>query len=161
MVSAQVHSPLRYAGGKTRGASEIVSYIPERCTELCAPFVGGGAVEILCASKGVRVHAFDNFKPLVEFWECLLENANRLAEHVRDFHPLSRERFYKTQRTLHKLDPKYHKAAAFFAINRASFSGITMSGGMSPGHPRFTHSSIERLKRFDVPNLTVGLADFA
>ena len=160
MMNAQIYSPLRYAGGKTRGAHEITSFIPDNCTKLCSPFIGGGSVEILCASKGIQVHAFDNFKPLVEFWECLLQNANKLAENVREFYPLSRDLFYSTQKTLHKINPKYRKAAAFYAINRSSFSGTTMSGGMSPGHPRFTPSSIERLKRFDMPNLTVKFANF-
>ena len=153
-------SPLRYAGGKTRGAQEIISFIPSDCTEICSPFLGGGAVEILCAGKGMKVHAYDNFAPLVEFWECLLQDAVKLAERVREFYPLSRDMFYATQKKLHKMNPKYRKAAAFFAINRASFSGITMSGGMSPGHPRFTESSIERLEHFRAPNLNVEFADF-
>ena len=58
------------------------------------------------------------------------------------------------------MDSKYQRAAAFFVINRSSFSGCTMRGGMSPGHPRFTMSSIDRLENFSVENLTVGLADF-
>ena len=35
-----------------------------------------------------------------------------------------------------------------------------MTGGMSPGHPRFTISSIERLKMFKAKNLHVMQADF-
>ena len=31
---------------------------------------------------------------------------------------------------------------------------------MSPGHPRFTKSSIEHLMNFEAPNLKVGFADF-
>lgn len=53
-----------------------------------------------------------------------------------------------------------NRAAVFFVLNRSSFSGITLSGGMSPGHPRFTESAIQRLREFRAPNLTVDSADF-
>ena len=35
-----------------------------------------------------------------------------------------------------------------------------MSGGMSPNHPRFTISSIERLENFSINNLQIEQADF-
>jgi len=35
-----------------------------------------------------------------------------------------------------------------------------MSGGMSPGHPRFTISSIDRLKHFNVKNFYVENLDY-
>jgi len=35
-----------------------------------------------------------------------------------------------------------------------------MSGGMSPGHPRFTQSSIDYLRNFRLPNLVVQKQDF-
>ena len=52
------------------------------------------------------------------------------------------------------------KRRFFFALNRASFSGTTFAGGMSPGHPRFTVSSIERLRQFDGHNFFVAAGDF-
>ena len=33
--------------------------------------------------------------------------------------------------------------------------GFTISGGMSPGHPRFTKSSIDRLRNFNIKNIGV------
>ena len=45
-------------------------------------------------------------------------------------------------------------------LNRCSFSGTTLSGGMSPGHPRFTQSAIDRLKNFRCASLKVRRADY-
>lgn len=153
-------SPLRYAGGKTRGADEICEFIPRDARQLCSPFIGGGSVEILCAARGTKVRAFDNYGPLVEFWQCLLGNPKRLADVVREYFPLTRERFYELQGGHGRIRSRYRRAAVYYVINRCSFSGVTMSGGMSPGHPRFTESAIRRLEEFRAPNLTVELADF-
>lgn len=114
----------------------------------------------MCAARGMRVCGFDNFEPLVNFWQCLLEDPRRLAGIARGHYPLTRDAFYELQRTHHTITSKFRRAAAYYVMNRASFSGVTLSGGMSPGHPRFTVSSIERLGRFSAPNLTVQMADF-
>ena len=58
------------------------------------------------------------------------------------------------------MESDLNRAAVFFVLNRSSFSGITLSGGMSPGHPRFTESAIQRLREFRAPNLSVACADF-
>ncbi len=68
--------------------------------------------------------------------------------------------FYQLQKTQLDHESKYERAAIFFVINRASFSGTTFSGGMSPNHPRFTKSSIERVSNFRTDNLSVELMDF-
>ncbi len=117
-----------------------------------------GAVEISCARNGITIHGYDNFEPLVEFWQCLFHDPKRLANLVREYYLLEKERFYQLQQ--YHSPSKYTRAAIFFVINRCSFSGSTMRGGMSPGHPRFTESSIERLEQFRCSNMTVQLADF-
>ena len=55
---------------------------------------------------------------------------------------------------------KFRRAAVFYVLNRSSFSGSTFSGGMSPGHPRFTQSSMERLENFSAQNISIQCADF-
>lgn len=154
-----LRSPLRYAGGKTRGVKTITRFIPDGET-ICSPFLGGGSVELACASKGMRVHGYDSFKPLVEFWQCILENPARLADAIQQHHPLPKEKFYELQKSQGKSKSKYERAARFYVLNRASFSGTTMSGGMSPHHPRFTKSSIDRVRNFRAANLSVEQADF-
>jgi DNA adenine methylase len=50
----------------------------------------------------------------------------------------------------------------YYALNRSSFSGATLSGGYSQqaADNRFTQSSIERLRSFLCPALSVEHADF-
>jgi len=153
-------SPLRYPGGKSRAVKILKEYIPQDTKELCSPFFGGGSFELYCAQQGINVYGYDVFKPIVEFWQCLISNKNKLANEVKKFFPLSKERFYELQKEQHSFSAKYKRAAAFFVLNRSSFSGSTLSGGMSPGHPRFTQSAIDRLKDFSVENFSVGQLDF-
>ena len=72
-------SPLRYPGGKSRGAEMIFEYIPEKTREICSPFFGGGSIEVLCANHGMTVNGYDKFEPLVDFWKCLLKRPTELA----------------------------------------------------------------------------------
>lgn len=152
-------SLLRYPGGKTRGVEVITQYFPE-ISEMASPFFGGGSIELYMAAKGVKIYGYDIFTPLVEFWQCVIKNPIKLAEKVADFLPLSKETFYELQQHQACARTKLERAAIFYVLNRSSFSGSTLSGGMSPGHPRFTQSSIERLRTFFNPLFSVESLDF-
>lgn len=153
-------SPLRYPGGKSRGVEFITQFFPENLESLLSPFLGGGSIELAVASKGTKVYGYDVFAPLVEFWQSLINRPYELAENVEKYFPLSKEKFYELQLTQTKFATKIERAAVYYVLNRSSFSGSTLSGGMSPDHPRFTESSIERLRDFFNPNITVKKADF-
>ena len=153
-------SPLRYPGGKFRAVETIKSMIPSGTTEIASLFFGGGSVEIACADDGVKVYGSDAFRPLVDFWREVESNSSEVARQAEKHLPLERSDFYRLQREFHKIKCKAKRAAVFFVLNRASFSGTTLSGGMSPGHPRFTKSAIERLKAFRFHNLSVRCADW-
>ena len=159
-----IKSPLRYPGGKSRAVSIISKYIPKNTIELCSPFFGGGSLEIYCAQKGIRVYGYDSFGPLVDFWHILLTNPKKLANNVKKYHPLKKEKFYKLQKLQLESKSKLERATVFFVLNRTSFSGSTLSGGMASGgtdnNPRFTKPSIEKLQKFKIKNLTVQQADF-
>ncbi len=152
-------SPLRYPGGKNRAIKAIYSCIPENETKLCSPFLGGASIELACTPT-MGVHGYDVFSPLVDFWQELNENPDVLADRVTQYYPLSRTKFYNLQKRYMNLGSKLERAAAFYVLNRCSYSGTTLSGGMSPGHPRFTESSIERLRNFKASNFSVECADF-
>ncbi len=152
-------SPLRYPGGKNRAIKAIVSYIPQNETELCSPFLGGGSIELACTIR-MQVYGAHLFNPLIDFWQELLEDKDNLIKRVRSYYPLSRTEFYNLQRRYLKLEDKVERAAAFFVLNRSSYSGTTLSGGMSPGHPRFTESAINRLRDFVATNFHVESAEF-
>jgi len=151
---------LRYPGGKTRAVNLITKLIPLGTKELCSPFLGGGSIELACTGRGIFVYGYDIFTPLVEFWECLLDDPQKLAKEVEKYFPLSRERFYELQKIQTEFKKKIERAAVFYVLNRSSFSGSTLSGGMSPNHPRFTISSIQRLRNFYNPNIKVEKKDF-
>jgi len=157
---AIVKSPLRYPGGKSRAVKRILKLFPPDLDTLASPFFGGGSVELACAANGVRVYGYDGFEPLVDFWQAALEQAPDLAKRVYQYHPLTRTKFYALQKQYFDLTDRTERAAAFFTLNRSSYSGTTLSGGMSPGHPRFNESAIERLANFRLDNLTVEHADF-
>lgn len=156
----KVKSPLRYPGGKSRAVKKILDLLPSNLEKLCSPFVGGGSVELALATRGVEVRAYDAFLPLVNFWKVLLVNAPNLARRVNEYYPMSKDEFYALQKKHASIDDIEESAAVFFALNRSSFSGTTLSGGMSPGHPRFTQSSINKLAEFQINQFHVEQADF-
>lgn len=161
-----LRSPLRYPGGKSRAVKIIYEYIPKNVKKICSPFFGGGSLEIHCVQNGKTVYGYDSFKPLVDFWQCLLSKPEELAKNVKKHHPVEREQFYRLQTMQFDSKDQIESATLFFVLNRTSFSGSTLSGGMATGgdeenpNPRFTESSIERLREFKINNLFVELADF-
>ena len=151
---------LRYPGGKSRAVSEIMQYFPEDLKTLVSPFLGGGAIELECARRGIRVYGYDSFNPLITFWKYVINSPELLSEEVEKYHPLDKSTFYKLQKTQMDIEDSMEKAAVFYVLNRSSFSGATLSGGMSPGHPRFNEASINRLAKFKIQNLSVECLDF-
>ncbi|WP_081609052.1 DNA adenine methylase, partial [Paramagnetospirillum caucaseum] len=150
----------RYPGGKERGKKTIISFIPEGVNEVCSPFLGGGAVELDLGQRGIRVHGFDVFQPLVNCWRQVKLDAGAVADAARKFHPIDRDGFYRLQRSYFDIRDPMMRAGAYFALNRSSFSGLTFSGGYSGSENRFTLSSINKLARTTIPNITVDQADF-
>ena len=152
-------SPLRYPGGKTRAIKSIYSVIPTNETKLCSPFLGGASIELACSTRMI-VYGSDIFEPLIAFWKTLLSEPRQLISRVRSYYPLSKTKFYYLQKHYINLSDEVERGAAFFVLNRTSFSGTTLSGGMSPGHPRFTESAIERLRTFKADKFQVECADY-
>lgn len=152
-------SPLRYPGGKSRAVKSIYGVIPQKEKTLCSPFLGGASLELACTTR-MEVYGSDIFQPLVTFWDVLLKEPKKLIASVEKYYPLSSPKFYNLQKIYLTLIDEVELAAAFFVLNRSSFSGTTASGGMSPGHPRFTHSAIERLSKFHAEHFHVECADY-
>ncbi|MEM6500897.1 MAG: DNA adenine methylase [Cyanobacteria bacterium P01_C01_bin.89] len=167
--SKSVRSPLRYPGGKSRAVKVILPRITELMgdrTTLVSPFIGGGSIELACATQGKTVYAYDTFQPLIAFWSALLRDPVALAQEVQKYYPLTqREDFYQLQKQ-HQDVANDYQAILFFVLNRASFSGTTLSGGCSDLSitKRFTQSSIDRLHAFPAEQirqyLTVDVQDF-
>lgn len=156
-------SILRYPGGKTRAIPIILPHLEKQeAKTLISPFFGGGSIEIAWASKSTsrNVKGSDLYFPLATFWQKTLQAPQEVAQSVEKEHPISKERFNAIKEHIQNNDLHEDELAAFFyVINRSSFSGSTMSGGMSPGHKRFTPSAIQRLREFHAPNIEVAHAD--
>ena len=156
-------SPLRYPGGKTRAIKHLLPHIPEG--DICSPFLGGGSLELVLAEDRT-VYAYDAFYPLYNFWNCLLTDREELVKEVRRLHPMDKIGFKNLRELLKAYNSNhpmsYVAAAAYFAINRSSFSGATLSGGYSKqaAEGRFNENSIKRLENFEAPNLKVGFLGF-
>jgi len=161
------NSILRYPGGKSRAAKFIADRFPYRTPkEIVSPFFGGGSVEFLLASRGATIYGYDNFFSLACFWNHVKTNCHELAFLIPKYYPLTKMEFIHMQNRLVNYDVgqvcNLDCAASFFVLNRASFSGTTLSGGMSPDHPRFNLGCIQRLKEFEkrMRNVSVEHKDF-
>jgi len=151
---------LRYPGGKSRAIKYLKEYIPKDTKEICSPFFGGGAFELYLAKQGIKVYGYDSFRPLVEFWKNVLNNPDQLIDEIYKYYPLDKDIFYQLQQKILNANSSIEVAAMFFVLNRSSYSGLTLSGGMSPNHPRFTINSIEKIRGFKMNNLIVECMDF-
>ena len=158
--SNYITSPLRYAGGKSRAVKQILPLFPVGIDVVCSPFLGGGSIELALASQGIKVKSYDSFSPLVVFWQMLLSQPKQLAKKVKGFYPLTHKRFYTLQKNFYQVENHLNQAAIFYTLNRASFSGTTLSGGMSPSHPRFTKKGINELADFCIDGFSVECRDF-
>ena len=78
-------SLLRYPGGKTRALKHITPYFPKNLTEIVSPFFGGGSIEIHYADQGVRVHGYEIFEPLVNFWQQVLKDPEEVSKWIEAF----------------------------------------------------------------------------
>ena len=159
-------SPLRYPGGKQRAAKRIADLFPsDKPLHIASPFFGGGSVELELASRGHKVTGTDFFFPVAAFWQQLSENRENLIAKVSEFVPcMDKKTFYLIQKDIRaelekeSADP-FQLAWRFFVLNRSSFSGATLSGGMASGD-RFTASSINRLSDVDITGVQVRHGDY-
>lgn len=118
----------------------------------------------LC-EEGVKVWGYDTCSYLINYWQVLLRSPERLANRMESlFLPKMQEMegrfFYRLQKGISLVDDPWERAGCFFTLNRASFSGTTLAGGMSPGFGRLNERCIERLRQFSCTNLQVQCSDF-
>jgi len=161
-------SPLRYPGGKTRACKLIEKTLHEytdmsqyQC--ICSPFFGGGSFEFyLQNAYGLRVFANDKFTPLYNFWQTAKTENSKLCALLKTMRPVSKEQFKTFRNSIMTLGDTLQQAALYFAINRCSFSGATLSGGFSQeaANKRFTESSITRIQNLDLSNVSFCNCDF-
>lgn len=154
----EIKTPLRYPGGKSRLSNKLVELFPE-FDEYREPFLGGGSVFLAALQKFHNKKYFVNdiFPELATFWDCLIVDDKKLIQSINKFLQIygndGKGLFHFCKNINSEDFPWDDIAAAFFILNRVTFSGTTLSGGYSEQafKTRLTYSSIKRLS--DVHNL--------
>jgi DNA adenine methylase len=164
-----IKSPLRYPGGKSRALKQIIPHIPA-FKEYREPFLGGGSVFVrlrqMYPEAVFKVN--DLYPELYCFWSEMQTEPKAVITLVRKW-----KAEYSEGKVLYKYLIKnleeftaLQKAAAFFILNRLTFSGTSESGGFSKQafEKRFTESSIvraENLSTILTENVEITNLDFS
>ena len=121
-----------YLGGKSHIApqiAQIIDHIPHRC--YVEPFAGSLAVFLARKSKPKVEVVNDINRDVINFFLCIRDHPDLLIRKLR-YTPYSPELFgvWKEQMKLGFLTPDVERAARWFALQEASFSGnFTPEGG--------------------------------
>jgi DNA adenine methylase len=151
---------LNIPGGKTRAINVLEQFVPANTSTIYSPFFGGGAFEMYCAKhKGIRIIASDKFKPLVNFWQCMLTNKCRVIEGIRNLLPMTKQAFDDCKAQYRNTKSKYTQAAMFYSINRVSFNGVMAKYS----HVRAMRSAtniLRKLAMFDAKDISISHQDY-
>lgn len=151
---------LRYPGGKFRARKKIADMFDDSVQTVAAPFFGGGSVELELADRGKQVFAAELFEPVAYLWQQVKTDPQRLVDAVTPLLGQPRSRFYELQKELREgLDDPFEMAWRAFVVNRTSFSGSTLSGGIGDG-ARFTAGSVDQLLKVDLSKVEITQGDY-
>ena len=151
-------TPLRYPGGKSRACTKMDPYFPDLrdYVEFREPFLGGGSVALHVTKKypHLKITVNDLYEPLMNFWVQLQQFGEELTDKIRQYkstHPepdSARELFNNSKESVNdgNLDV-IERAAAFYIVNKCSFSGLTESSSFSAqaSSNNFSMRGIEKL----------------
>ena len=151
-------TPLRYPGGKSRAVTKMGQYFPNlrEYTEYREPFLGGGSVAIYVSQMypHLKITVNDLYEPLMNFWTQLQQFGGDLTEKIRNYkstHPdpeSAKELFLECKNRINdKSLDCIERAAAFYIVNKCSFSGLTESSSFSKqaSISNFSMRGIEKL----------------
>jgi DNA adenine methylase len=161
-----IMSLLRYPGGKTRACKTLENIIITRFgvpSVIISPFFGGGSFELYMTSKyPCTVYANDAYEPLITFWNTVKTHPHDLLQVVNAMVPVTREAFYNMRNNINDITDAIQKSAYYFALNRCSFSGVTMSGGFSKesSTSRFTESNRSKITSVNLQDISFTNKDF-
>ena len=154
-------TPLRYPGGKSRAVTKMDQYFPDlrNYVEFREPFLGGGSVALYVTKKfpNLKITVNDLYEPLVNFWIQLQTFGDELTDKIRQYkstHPepdSARELFNNSKGVINdKSLDIIERAAAFYIVNKCSFSGLTESSSFSAqaSNNNFSMRGIEKLPEY-------------
>ena len=151
-------TPLRYPGGKSRAVTKMDPYFPDlrNYVEFREPFLGGGSVALYVTKKypNLKITVNDLYEPLINFWVQLQQFGDELTEKLKQYkstHPdpeTARELFTNSKVGINNTSlDVIERAAAFYIVNKCSFSGLTESSSFSAqaSTNNFSMRGIEKL----------------
>jgi DNA adenine methylase len=176
-------TPIRYAGGKTRAIKHIMPYFPKDLKNVISPFMGGGSLEVHLTNLNIKVHGFDIFKPLVTFWDQMINNNEDFVNFLRTINPT--EQNYKiikdklinweyTQEMLKDWKTDFYvreNPITLTPVEIASYYYFNHNTSYGPGYLGWASSvylnedkwgkMIDDISKFDGSNLKVSQSDFS
>ena len=180
-----MRTPIRYAGGKARAYDFISSYSPfwPRPKRIISPFLGGGSLEVRWAHEmGIKVEAFDVFDVLVNYWQHQINKPERLYEILKGLEP-TKEQYDEIKDTLLHWD-KVQELFTKWKTNHYDRTSIKLADDLGAAYYWYNHNlsygpmflgwfssiylkkeslyenSLERVKNFRVPNMSVQCKSF-
>ena len=172
MSKKGLKTPLRYPGGKSRAVTKMAQYFPDmrKYVEYREPFLGGGSVAIHMTKMypHLKITVNDLYEPLINFWTQLQTFGDELTNKFIDYkinHPNpskelrtekgtkfpAQELFLNSKEVINdsSFDP-IERAAAFYIVNKCSFSGLTESSSFSKqaSVSNFSMRGIEKLPEY-------------
>lgn len=152
----EIKNILRYPGGKSRAIPFLMEYIPA-FSEYREPFVGGASIFLAVKQEypNKKYIINDLYRETYNFWvvcqERPLELVNKIKEYKSEYKDKDNKagnkgeelfkELYRNMRSFGYIE----RAAAFFILNRSSFSGMMSGFSEDAFKNRFTDSSIESI----------------
>jgi DNA adenine methylase len=139
----------------------MAAYFPDlnEYTEFREPFLGGGSVALYVTKKypHLKIMVNDLYEPLINFWLQLQQFGDEMTDKIINYkttHPVpesARELFNECKvRINDKSLDCVERAAAFYIVNKCSFSGLTESSSFSKqaSDSNFSMRGIEKLPEY-------------
>lgn len=160
-------SPIRYAGGKSLAVGLVVELIPDDTKRLVSPFLGGGSIEVACASRlGLPVIAYDVFDILINYWDVQVKEPRLLYNKLSELRP-DKDTFEKIRFILNDV---WYKGRVLDTMTLAAYFVYNFNLSYGPGFMGWASSvylnetryqrMIEKIRDFNGSGLHVGHADF-
>jgi DNA adenine methylase len=120
----KIHPFLKWAGGKARLASSIVSLVPRSYRKYIEPFVGGGA--IFFATCPVSAVLSDSNDELINCYEVVRNSCSELVDSLKSLSGMKycAESYYSLRSQKIPSSDKIKRAARLIYLNRTSFNGL-------------------------------------
>jgi len=173
---------LRYAGGKSRAIKQITPFI-KNYDKIISPFIGGGSLEVHWASNLKKeVIGYDIFDVLINFWNIILKNPNKLYEELLKIKPTNDEYDRikeilmcsdKTQEMLKNWNTNYYKRENILKLDEvklAAYYYFNHNCSYGPGYLGWGSSvylndkkwkqMVDKIKEFKCDNLSVSQSSF-